>query len=73
MASIHHKGKAWHCQFLYHGKRHAFSLGKVAQEEAETKANQVDYLLIRPKQRLLHRPPGTDIVTFVQFDGKIPE
>lgn len=73
MASIHHKGEAWHCQFLYHGKRHTFSLGKVAQDEAETKANQVDYLLMRLKQRLLHLPPGTDIVTFVQFDGKMPE
>jgi hypothetical protein len=28
---------------------------------------------MRLKQRLLHLPPGTDIVTFVQFDGKIPE
>ena len=42
MASIHLKGEAWNCQFLYHGKRHTFSLGKVTQEEAETKANQVE-------------------------------
>ena len=73
MASIHHQGEAWHCQFLCHGKRRTFSLGKVSREEAETKANQVDYLLRRLKQRLLHLPPGTHIVTFVQFDGKIPE
>jgi hypothetical protein len=73
MASNHHKGEAWHCQFVYHGKRHTFSLGKVPQEETEIKANQVDYLLMRLKQRLLHIPPGTDIVTYVQFDGKIPE
>lgn len=73
MASIHHKGEAWHCQFLYHGKRHTFSLGKVNQEEAETKANQVDYLLMRLKQKLLHLPPGMDIVAFVQFDGNPPQ
>jgi len=72
MASIHHKGDAWHCQFLYHGKRHTFSLGKVSQDEAETKASQVDYLLMRLKQNLLQLPPGLDIVTFVSFDGKPP-
>ena len=72
MASIHHKGEAWHCQFLYHGKRHTFSLGKVTQDEAETKANQVDYLLMRLKQNLLQLPPGIDIVTFISFDGKPP-
>lgn len=70
MASIHQKGPAWHCQFLYHGARHTFSLGKVTQEEAETKTNQVDYLLMRLKQNLLHLPPGMDIVRFVEFDGK---
>ena len=65
MASIHQKGEAWHCQFVYHGKRHTFSLGKVVQDEAETKANQVDYLLMRLKQNLLQLPPGMDIVTFI--------
>jgi integrase len=72
MASIHQKGDAWHCQFLYHGKRHTFSLGKVTQDEAETKADQVDYLLMRLKQNLLQLPAGLDIVTFVSFDGKPP-
>ena len=72
MASIHHKGEAWHCQFVYHGKRHTFSLGKVTQDEAETKANQVNYLLMRLKQNLLQLPPGIDIVTFISFDGKPP-
>jgi hypothetical protein len=72
MASIHHKGEAWHCQFIYRGKRHTFSLGKVSQDEAESKANQVHYLLMRLKQNLLQLPPDTDIVTFVSFDGKPP-
>jgi hypothetical protein len=33
----------------------------------------VDYLLMRLKQNLLHVPPGIDIVTFVEFDGKPPD
>ena len=41
-------------------------------EEAESKAAQVDYLLMRLKQRLIELPPGIDIVEFVQFDGKPP-
>ena len=72
MASIHHKGEAWHCQFMFHGKRHTFSLGKVTQDEAEAKANQANYLLMRLKQNLLQLPTGIDIVTFISFDGKPP-
>ena len=72
MASIHHKGEAWHCQFMFHGKRHTFSLGKVTQDEAENKVNQVNYLLMRLKQNLLQLPNGIDIVTFISFDGKPP-
>lgn len=72
MASIHLKGDAWHCQFLFHGKRHTFTLGKVSQEEAENKASQVQYILMRLKKNLLLLPPSLDIVTFVSFDGKQP-
>jgi hypothetical protein len=39
MASIQQKDEAWHCQFVYHGKRHMFSLGKVSQDEADAKAS----------------------------------
>lgn len=72
MASLQLKGESWYCQFLYHGKRHTFTIGKVSKNEAEAKANQADYLLMRLKQNLLHLPPGMDIVTFVEFDGKPP-
>jgi hypothetical protein len=72
MASIHHKGEAWHCQFMLHGKRHTVRLEKVTQDEAEIKANQVDHLLMRLKQNLLRLPARMDIVTFVSFDGKPP-
>jgi integrase len=73
MASIQKKGDSWYCQFLYRGKRHTFTIGKVDDEEAETKANQVDYLLMRIRQGLLTVPPGTNIVLFLQRDGKPPE
>ena len=73
MASLQKKGDAWYCQFTYHRKRHNFTVGKVSAEKAQAKANQVDYLLMRLKQRLRHVPPGTDIVTFLEFDGKPPD
>ena len=72
MASLQLKGESWYCQFLYHGKRHTFTIGQVSEEEAQAKANQVDYLLMRLKQDLLHLPPGMDIVAFVEFDGNPP-
>ena len=72
MASLQQKGDSWYCQFLYHGKRHTFTVGKVADAEAEAKASQVDYLLMRLKQNLLQLPPGMDIVAFIEFDGKPP-
>jgi integrase len=56
--------------FRYHGKQHAFTLGEVSSEEAEGKAAQVNYLLMRLKQRLAEVPPGMGIVEYLQFDGK---
>lgn len=72
MASIQKKGDNWYCQFLYHGKRHTFTIGKVEDEEAQIKSNQVDYLLMRIRQGLLTVPPGIDIVLFLQHDGNPP-
>jgi integrase len=57
--------------FCHHGKLHAFTIGKVQKSEAENKARQVDYLLMRLKQRLIALPDGADIVTFVEHDGKL--
>lgn len=73
MASLQQKGENWYCQFLYHGKRHTFTIGRVSAQEADAKANQVDYLLMRLRQRFLTLPVGMDVVTFLQFDGKPPE
>ena len=44
----------------------------VTEAEAEAKAAQVDYLLMRLKQRLIELPPGIGIVEFVRHDGKAP-
>lgn len=63
----------FYCQFVFHGKRQCFSLGKVDPQEAEAKSAQADYLIMRLKQGLLQIPPGMDIVSFLQFDGKPPE
>jgi integrase len=72
MASIQRKGRNWYCQFCYHSLRHTFTIGRVSEDEARAKSAQVDYLLMRLKQRLVELPSGVDIVAFVQYDGKPP-
>jgi integrase len=71
MAGLQHRCGSYRVFFRYHGKQYAFHLGEVSQKEAESKAAQVDYLLLRLKQRLIELPPGVGIVDFVQFDGKL--
>jgi hypothetical protein len=70
MASLQERNGSYRILFCHHGKLHSFTIGKVEKDEAENKARQVDYLLIWLKQRLITLPPGTDIVTFVEHDGK---
>jgi integrase len=73
MASLQKKGETYYCQFCYHGKRHTFTVGAVSEDEARNKSRQVDYFLMRLKQKLLVLPEGTDIVTFIQHDGNPPD
>lgn len=73
MASLQERNGSYRVLFCYHGKLHTFTIGQVAKDEAENKARQVDYLLMRLKQRLIVLPEGTDIVTFVEHDGKPPD
>ncbi|HLI76824.1 MAG TPA: site-specific integrase [Acidobacteriaceae bacterium] len=73
MASLQERNGSYRVLFCYHGKLHTFTIGKVKQDEAENKARQVDYLLMRLKQRLIVLPEGTDIVTFIEHDGKPPD
>jgi hypothetical protein len=58
--------------FRYHGKQHTLHLGSVPKTEAPAKSAQVDNLLMRLKQGLIEVSAGTDIVDFVEHDGKTP-
>ena len=71
MASLQERNGSYRVLFSHHGKLHTFTIGKVEKDEAEHKARQVDYLLMRLKQRLIVLPEGTDIVTFVEHDGNL--
>src|SRR5271165_4708497 len=73
MASLQERNGSYRILFCHHGKLHTFTIGKVEKDEAETKARQVDYLLMRLKQKLIVLPEGTDIVTFIEHDGKPPD
>ena len=73
MAGIQYRNGSYRILFRYQEKQHAFTLGEVSKSEAETKAAQVDYLLLRLKQRLANIPPSMGIVDYVQFDGKQSE
>src|SRR6516225_6587613 len=72
MAALQHRNGSFRILFRFHGKQYAFTLGCVGEDEAETKRGQVDYLLLRLKQRLISLPEGVDIITFLEFDGKPP-
>jgi integrase len=73
MASLQERNGSYRILFCHHGKLHSFTIGKVSPDEAANKARQVEYLLMRLKQRLLTLPEGTGIVTFVEHDGKPPD
>jgi hypothetical protein len=70
--AIQKRGESHRVLFRYQGKYHTFPLGKVAECEARAKSDQVDYLLLRLKQKLLEVPAGVDIADFVRFDGRPP-
>jgi integrase len=70
MAGLQERNGSYRYSFRYHGKHHFVTLGKVSAEEAKTKSAQVDYLLLRLKQRLIHLPPGVGVVEFIRHDGK---
>ena len=71
MAGLQHRNGSFRILFRYHGKLHAFTLGDVSKHEAEAKAAQVDYLLMRLKQQLAVLPPGVGILEFVERDGRV--
>lgn len=73
MAAIQERNGSFRVIFRHHGKQHTFTLGRVSPAEAQAKADQVDYLLMRLGQGLLSLQPGGDIVTFVRHDGTLPQ
>jgi integrase len=73
MAAVQERNGSYRVIFNYQRKQRAFTLGKVTRVEAEAKAAQVDYLLMRLGQGLISLPPATDIVAFVRNDGAIPD
>ncbi len=70
MAGLQQRNGSYRILFRYQGKQQTLTLGTVSKEEAETKSAQIDYLLMRLKQKLAVLPPGVDIVEFVQMDGR---
>ncbi len=70
MASLQERTGTYRVIFRYLGKQYFVMIGKVSPQEAEAKAAQVDYLLMRIKQGLIEVPPGVGIAEFVQHDGK---
>lgn len=72
MASLQERNGSFRFIFRYHGKQHFVTLGKVSPQEADAKAAQVEYLLLRLKQHLIELPPDVGIVEFVRHDGKPP-
>ncbi|MFL5330227.1 MAG: tyrosine-type recombinase/integrase [Gemmataceae bacterium] len=73
MASLQERKGSYRIQFPWYGKLHGFTLGKVRDHEARKKCEQVDYLLMRLKQKLILLPDGVDIVEFVEHDGQPPK
>jgi integrase len=69
MASLQVRDGRWQCQFLFQGKRHTFALGRVSESEAHSKADQVDYLLMRLGQGVITLPAGVDLVAYMRHDG----
>jgi integrase len=73
VATLQQRNGSYRVLFLHFGKRHTFTLGKVSEKEAQAKSAQVDYILLRLKQKLIELPPGVDIVTFMELDGRPPD
>src|SRR3954471_24719260 len=71
MASLQERSGSYRFIFRFRGKQHFVTIGKVSRAEAEAKAAQVEYLLLRLKQGLIELPPGVAIVPFLQGNGKV--
>jgi hypothetical protein len=71
MAAVQKRNGSFRVLFRYLGKQYTFTLGSVTRAEADTKAGQVDYLLLRIKQGFVQLPAGISITEFIEKDGQI--
>jgi hypothetical protein len=71
MASLQNRNGSYRILFAYQRKQRTFTIGRVTDAEAKTKADHVDYLRMRLAQGLIALPPGSDIVVFLRHDGVI--
>src|SRR3954453_22487651 len=72
MAWVRFRSGSFQVNFRFQGKERNFTLGPVPQAEADAKAANVDYLLLRLKQGLVELPAGVDVVSFVEQAGTWP-
>jgi hypothetical protein len=70
VASLQVRSGSWRVIFRHNGLQHFVTIGEVEETEAQGVKARYEYLLRLLKQRLLTLPPGMDIVTFLQLDGK---
>ncbi|MDR3620915.1 MAG: tyrosine-type recombinase/integrase [Paludisphaera borealis] len=71
MAALQNRNGSYRVFFEYQRKQRVFTVGRVTEAEAKSKADQVDYLLMRLSQGLIELPTGVGIVEFVRQDGKV--
>jgi hypothetical protein len=72
MASVQKKADAWYCQVTYAGRRHTFTIGKVAEREARRWKANAENLLLLIRHGRLEVPRGIAITDFILHDGKPP-
>jgi integrase len=73
VASLQLRNDSWRIIFRFRGQQHFVTIGEVEEIEACGVKARYEYLLRLLKQRLLTIPPGMDVVTFLQHDGKPPD
>ncbi len=73
MASLQRKSGTFYCQFLFQGKRHTVTIGKVSAHEADAFAGNVEHLLYQLRRGYAQLPADASITEFVLHNGRIPE
>ena len=72
MASLQERNGSYRILFCYHGKLHAFTIGK--SKERSREESPAGRLPAHAAEAATHAlPEGIDIVTFVEFDGEPPK